>query len=405
MANRNSKEIEAAKRAVKNNPKAVIIAVVAIILIIAIAFCVLYFGFPKTWNSLMSSIRGDGDDSDGLALGEGELKVHFINIGQGECIYIQFPDSTDMIIDCGQKGSGFQYSQPKEYIDKINPDGIINHLMLTHSDQDHVEYMDEIINDFEIKNIYMPKILAAPTNQSLQNQISELPQEKMNLFSDPEIDKVTTATYARFFIAALSEENCKIIFNEDIDDSHTSIVIKDDTYRLTFYCPTTEFYNDRNISSSGKWLNAVSPIGILEYNQRKVVFTGDSNENNEPNFVNRINKIDCDVLKVAHHGSASSSSDAFLNSVTCEYAVISCGTDNEYGHPTQSALDRFAARNMTVYRTDKNGTVVLTIDGDGKMTFSVETEVSQEVIFIGADSTNAKISAIPVLPLFANLFL
>ena len=333
-----------------------------------------------------------------LELGEGELRVHFINVGQGDCIYIQFPDEdkTDMLIDCGNKSTGYDYNKTKQYLSDLNPDGKINHLMLTHCDEDHVDNMDEIIYDFEIENIYMPNVLAAPTGTSntalaLQNQIADLDAEKVAMFTDE--DTITSQTYARFFIAALTEENCTIHLNMDKDESTNSIILEDTTYRLTFYCPTEEYYATTKLNTAHQ-KNAISPIGILEYNNRRIVFTGDSNEDkgSEQTFVRRINgELDCDVLKVGHHGSETSSSDTFLDAIKCEYAVISCNKNgNTFIHPRQATLDRFAARNMTVYRTDTNGTVVLTIDSESNMSFAVETEVEQAVNLIGADAETAK---------------
>lgn len=248
MADRNSKAKSAAKRAVKSNPKAFIIALIAVILIVAIGFCVLYFGFPDTWDSIMSAVRGD-DKPDGaggtppsgdLTLGEGELKVHFVNVGQGDCIYIQFPDNTDMIIDCGNKSRGYDFQTVKSYLTALNPDGKINHLMLTHADEDHVDNMDEIIYEFEIENIYMPNILSVPKNSKgepyadLQEQIDNLDRDTVARFDDKDV--VNSRTYANFFIAALSEENCEVHINEDPDEQTNSIVIQQETFRLTLYC-------------------------------------------------------------------------------------------------------------------------------------------------------------------------
>lgn len=396
MAKRNSKA---------NNTKALIIAIIAMILVVAIAFCILYFAFPKTWNDIMQSVFGthENDNSDlnsgndnqstqpPLSLGDGELKVHFVNVGQGDCIYIQFPNNTDMLIDCGNKSTGYNFQNVKNYLDALNPDGKINHLMLTHSDEDHVDNMDEIIYAYEIENIYMPNILADPTNQTLKDRISELDPDKVARFDDPHT--ITTATYANFFIAALSEQNCNVFINEDRDENTNSIVIAQETFRLTFYCPTEEYYDTTNLNNAER-KNAVSPIGVLEYNNRRVVLTGDSNEINEPIFVRRIGgSLDCDVLKVGHHGSETSTTNAFLNAISCEYAVISCNKlGNTFIHPRQATLDRLKAHNMTVYRTDRNGTIVLTIDGESQMSFAVETEASQETIFIGADTENANAS-------------
>jgi competence protein ComEC len=142
-----------------------------------------------------------------------------------------------------------------------------------------------------------------------------------------------------------------------------------------------------------------------------VVLTGDSNEINEPIFVRRIGgKLDCDVLKVGHHGSATSSTAEFLDAITCEYAVISCNKEgNTFVHPRQVTLDRFKARNMSVYRTDKHGSIVLTIDGKGELKFTVDnSDVTDEEIFKGADTENAEatLSALSfTLPLFAQLYI
>ena len=121
-------------------------------------------------------------------------------------------------------------------------------------------------------------------------------------------------------------------------------------------------------------INAVSPIGILEYAGRRLVFTGDSNESNEEYYCETYPYVDCDVLKVAHHGSNGSSSKDFLQHVKCEYAVISTSGES-YGHPAQEALDRLKANGIQkIHRTDKCGNVVLTVSHTGEMAFSCEKQ-------------------------------
>ncbi len=377
---------KAVKKAAKKNPKAFIIAVVAIILIIAIAIAVFYFAFPEKWDALMASLFADNPP---LVTGEGDLQIHFINVGQGDCILILFPDGKDMVIDCGNKSSGYNYSTTQAYLSTYITDGQIDYLMLTHGDEDHVEYLDNIIEEYDVDNIFMPNVLAAPTNAQWKEKIDTL---DTSMFTDP--DTIETQMYAEFFYAALTEEGCNVKLNVDPDKNTNSIVIEEETYRLTFYCPTQEYYDNTKLNTAER-KNAISPIGILEYNGRKIVLTGDSNEINEPDFIERINAttLDCDVLKVGHHGSETSTTNAFLNAIKCEYAVISCNyLGNTFYHPRQTTLDRLKSKDYTVYRTDLNGNVVCTVDKDGNIKFTVETEVSQEEEFDGL--TDAEIAEI-----------
>ena len=110
------------------------------------------------------------------------------------------------------------------------------------------------------------------------------------------------------------------------------------------------------------------------------MLTGDSNEINEPTFVERVGgNLDCDVLKVGHHGSESSSTEEFLDAIDCEYAVISCNAEgNTFYHPRQTTLDRFVERDMTIYRTDNNGNIVLTVRDESDFEFTCEVQSTQE---------------------------
>ena len=405
---------KAVKKAAKKNPGIVIALVLVVVIIVAVAV-VVYFKVPAVHDAVTNIISresstnnsgnngsqqggngGNGGSQGGnsnLVLGDGELKIHFINVGQGDCIYIQFPDSKDMLIDCGNKSSNYDFNVTKAYLDALNPDGAITYLMLTHGDEDHVDHLDQIVLAYQISTIYMPNILATPSNASLKSQVDALDADKLAMFTDA--NTIETAVYAKFFIAALSEENCQIVLNVDTDDDHNSIVISDEsTYELKFYCMTVEGWAHNTLKDAHE-KNEVSPIGVLTYNGKRILLTGDSNEENEPNFISRIGgSLDCDVLKVGHHGSETSSMDDFLDAVTCEYAVISCNMDgNTFYHPRQTTLDRFIARNYTaIYRTDLNGTIVLTVDGEGTLSFSTEKTATQDQERNGL--TNAEINVI-----------
>lgn len=384
---------KAAKKAYKANPKAFIISIVAIVLVIAIATAVVYFAFPDTWDKIVSMIVKDNQHS-GLARGDGELLVHMLDVGQGDCIYIQLPDGKDMVIDCANYNDDGEYEKKTfDYLDKYIEDDTVEYLMLTHCDSDHVYFMDELLERYQVEKLFMPNVLAAPGTTSkdkkaLQDQIDALDTSR---FTDK--DTVGTITYAEFFIAALTEPDCEIVLNVDPDANTNSIIIEETTYRLVFYCPTQEYYDDYGLNTAER-KNAISPIGILEYNNRKIMLTGDSNEINEPLVMARTGKIDCDVLKVGHHGSETSTSNAFLGEYTFEYAIISCNSyGNKFNHPRQATLDRLKSHNIEVYRTDNNGNIVLTIDKDGNLKFDVQTECSQDKNYIGYTFGQKKDSA------------
>ncbi|MBO4380738.1 MAG: hypothetical protein J5815_01130, partial [Clostridia bacterium] len=257
---------------------------------------------------------------------------------------------------------------------------------LTHADKDHVSYMDEVLDMFVVSKIFMPNIKA--NNSGLEKDINDLDPEKLAMFTDD--DKISTEVYAKFFIAALSEENCQIVLNVDADKAHNSIVISDGTtYNLTFYCMTAATWTEKHLNTA-EWKNAVSPIGILEYNGKRIVLTGDSNDKNEPVFVDRLagHYLDCDVLKVGHHGSDSSSKEPFLAAITCEYAVFCCGDGNGYDHPRQETINRMSSY-TALYRTDLNGNIVLTINATGALSFAMDKEATQEQERIGADTAKA----------------
>lgn len=380
----------------KKRTRNLIITLIVIVLIAAIVAVVIYFAAPELFDKLLGKIDPSGDDSKTpptvLAPGEGELQVHFMDVGQGDSILILFPDGKDMLIDCANYNNSSAYrTETLAYIDTYVTDGQLDYLMLTHCDSDHVYFMDEVLENYQVDNVFMPNVLA--THDKVAE--ADLPQEQLDRFTDE--DTVSTACYADFFIAAITEPDCTVTLNVDPDEDTNSIVITDGTeqsdgsydgatYMLTFYCPTEEYYestgfDDANGYSAAEYKNAVSPIGILEYNDVRIVLTGDSNEINEPTFVDRIGGyIDCDVLKVGHHGSETSSTEEFLDAINCEYAVISCNAEgNTFSHPRQSTLDRFIEDDMTIYRTDNNGNIVLTVDETGEMTFTLEHEVAQSV--------------------------
>lgn len=354
--------VNAAKKLHKKNPK-LLIAIVAIVVTAAIIVGALYLVKPE-W------FRGPMPES-------GQLVVHYIDVGQGDCIYIAFPDGTDMLIDCGSQGGSSKYQTSAiSDLKELNPDGKIDRVMATHSDTDHISYLDEVLSEFQVGNVYMPNIRPKlGKSVEIKNEVvavDSLDASKLKKFTDN--DTIDTDTYAEFFIAALSEPNCNITLNIG------KYEIRGQDYTFTFYCLSQEEWDSRSLKTKAGYpdatqINAVSPIGILEYAGRRLVFTGDSNESNEKYYCETYPYVDCDVLKVAHHGSRTSSSKDFLKHVKCEYAVISVGDGNSYGHPEQETLDRLKTYGIQkIHRTDKCGNVVLTVSHTGEMAFSCEKQ-------------------------------
>ncbi len=380
VAKRTAKK--AVKKAYKKNPKAFIITAIAIVLIIAITVAVIYFAFPKTWDSIMDMLgaKDKPDNNQSLVWGEGELQIHFIDVGQGDCILILLPDGKEMLIDCANyNNTSAIRERTMTYLNTYVTDGQLDYLMVTHGDSDHIYFVDEVLYTFDVDVIYMPFILAEPENATKAEAVGNLPKEKLDLFTDD--DSLTSGVYADFFIAALSEPEAEIKFNIG------EFSIETETYTLDFYCYAESDWENSNLNSAEK-KNAVSPIGILEYNGKRVVLTGDSNEINEPKFIEKIGgtTLDCDVLKVGHHGSETSSTREFLDFINCEYAVISCHADgNTFLHPRQNTLDRFKEDDMTLYRTDLHGTIVLVVDGQGNIAFTTEKTATED-IWVGADT-------------------
>ena len=188
--------VNAAKKLHKKNPK-LLIAIVAIVVTAAIIVGALYLVKPE-W------FRGPMPES-------GQLVVHYIDVGQGDCIYIAFPDGTDMLIDCGSQGGSSKYQTSAiSDLKELNPDGKIDRVMATHSDTDHVSYLDEVLSEFQVGNVYMPNIRSNNLDKSVKIggrdvKVGDLDASKLKKFTDK--DTIDTNTYTEFFIAALSEPN------------------------------------------------------------------------------------------------------------------------------------------------------------------------------------------------------
>jgi len=240
------------------------------------------------------------------------LKVHFIDVGQGDCILIEDGTSA-MLIDAGNPENG---PDIVSYIKKL---GIskLDFVIATHPHADHIGGMADVINAFDIGRIIMPKV------------------------------EHTTRTFENLLLT-IRNKGLKI-----------TAPVPGTEYRLG----NTSFTILAPNSSSYKNLNDYSVVVRLTYGSTSFLFTGDAEQTSEKEILAKGYNIKSDVLKVGHHGSKTSTTTRFLDAVSPRYAVMCVGANNQYGHPAPETLSKLAERGIKVYRTDEAGTIIATSDG------------------------------------------
>ena len=354
------------RRIKKHTARKIIIAVVVILLIVAIALGIFYAVAPEEFNALKEKLFPSEPSSPGIQPTlEGTLEMTVIDIGQGDCIFLQFPDGQTMIMDAGSEfGSTNEYDQLTAHLTLRGIDSL-DYVFITHSDYDHIRYMQDIFEDYEVKNIYMPRV-ADDMSATWTKTVAAIEKETWTNESGETVDSEIYYTVGDFVIQG---EDWTMNCHSYLEDDYPSV----------------------KESSSAEVKNAVSPVCFLEYADRTIVLTGDSNERNEEYLLERgVLDKDADVLKVGHHGSRTSTIQEFLNAVDCEYAVISYGEDNDYGHPTPELMSRLEDYTDVrpdndyngykyVYETPKDGNVSVFVDGNG--TLRIDCELTDDKDF------------------------
>lgn len=268
--------------------------------------------------SLLDKLSNDGAVSQDVASQikaylSGRLKVHFINVGQADSVLITKGNDA-MLIDGGNNADADLIIS---YVKSHNVKSL-KYVVATHPHEDHIGGLSEVIRSFNVENIIMPDVIS------------------------------TTRTFEDL-LSAISDMGLRI-----------TRPVPGNTYELdqaTFMilAPNSSSYAD---------LNNYSVVIKLVNGSNSFLFTGDAEMLSESEMLEKDrNLLDSDVLKVGHHGSDSSTSSPFLYAVSPQYAVISVGADNDYGHPSETVLNELAASGAKIYRTDKDGTVVFTSDG------------------------------------------
>ncbi|MDE7215739.1 MAG: MBL fold metallo-hydrolase [Clostridia bacterium] len=360
---RNAKGISNTRKKAAAQSSAVkkLITVLTVILIILLIVAIIVISVKGLWGEVIDYIKNliNGDETPsgekppipaGTAKLEGDiLEMRVLDIGQGDCILLIFPDGQIMVMDIGSENGT---TSPWNVINGALTDleiTTIDYLFLTHTDYDHIREAKKLIENYEIKNFYFPKGVTGTT--SAWKNAYEAAQKE---------------TYVENGVTK------KSVYNENVG----TYEISGENWIMKCYTYDEKDYPTKTDATSK---NAVSPVCLLEYADKTIVLTGDSNYTNEEYLLAKgyFDNVDADVLKVAHHGSTTSTSEEFLNKVDCEYAIISTN-GKSYGHPTPELLDRLDKYTdlspdddyngfAQVYRTDQDGTITVQIDEKGVM--------------------------------------
>lgn len=244
---------------------------------------------------------------------ENNMVTHFIDVGQGDCTLIQV-NNKNLLIDSGTSDSKQKLIR---YLKKNNITKL-DYIVATHPHEDHIGGMASVIKNFDVGEFWAPKVVA--TTQSFNDMID-----------------------------ALRSKNLKI----KIATPNTSLNLGPNATCLMLSPNKSTYDNVNNYSCAIR----------ITYKNSSYLFTGDIETQAEDEIMANGYDLSADVLKVAHHGSKTSSSQEFLDKVSPKIAVISCGINNDYGHPNKETLDRLKKINCTVYRTDLEKNIVLISDG------------------------------------------
>ena len=251
---------------------------------------------------------GDTDEKDR------EVEFHFLDAGQGDAAIICTPQGVVLI----DTSTGSFETKLKAYLSYYHIT-TIDYAIFTHPHEDHIGGADMIMQEFDVKNVLIPNCTS--TTKTFRNMMSAIEASDAELI-------IPNPGYT-FSLGEVKMEVLAPLDKYD-DANNASIVLR------------------------------------VDYGETSVLFTGDAEVESEADMLKKYKengRLDCDLLKVGHHGSYTSSSAAFLIAVSPEYAVISCGEGNEYGHPHAATTERLQAYNVAISRTDREGTVVFISDG------------------------------------------
>ena len=259
-------------------------------------------------DKLVAAVTRSGDVS--------YLTVAFLDVGQGDAIYIETPDGVQLLIDGGPDSSVLrELSSQLPHFDRT-----IDIVLATHSDKDHIGGLVDVLNRYEVGSIIT-------TNNKNDTSIAETFSELVQLEG---ADLYTAQAGQQYQLGA-----------------------------------STTLFILSPLGDPTNWeSNSASIVALLQYGDTSFMLTGDAGVNTEEYLVSSYGEyLQSDVLKLGHHGSKTSSGDDFLDTVRPEVAVVSAGIDNSYGHPHPSVVTSLEERDIKILDTSKQGTIVFKSDG------------------------------------------
>jgi len=279
------------------------------------------------------------------------LKVHFINVGQGDCILAESKGHF-LLIDAGENDQG------QTVVSYLKNAGVssLDYVIGTHPHSDHIGGLDDVLREFPVGRILLPPV--EHTSKTFEDLLDVITDKGMKI-TMPKAGDTYTLGDASFQILA----------------------------------PVSDYGEDLN-----NW-----SVGVrLSYKDNHLVMCGDAEADAEADILKYSKNLSADILKVGHHGSNTSTSDAFLNEVSPSYAVIQCGKDNSYGHPHMETLEKLEKRGIQIFRTDQDGTIVAVCNGSS-IAWSIGSanipEANHEAAPLAEDSnTDSEVSS-PLAPI------
>ena len=288
-------------------------------------------------------ISNNSEELDGIL-----LKVNYIDVGQGDSILIELPNGESMLIDAGEKN---QANKVISYMEKLGINKL-DYVVGTHPHTDHIGGLETIIKKYDIGKVYMPK--KSSNSKTFINLLNTIKYKNL---------KINTA-----------KDGVSII---DSDNLKVSII-----------APNKEYSDSNNNSAVVK----------ITYINRCFLFMGDAEVNSEKNITDN---IECDVVKIGHHGSDTASSNDFVKKTKAKYAIISVGKDNIYKHPYASTIKKWESIGAEVLRTDELGDIVIITNGkelsvNNKLINYVDNNNDDNIEIINVDIKKGSLSEIKI---------